>query len=350
MTTIDPSGAVGSAEARALHLGLRRAFRLRLPRQDVARWQRAVTRRGWHLAVSDRAIADIAGGAWHGATAGAVVAAGAGDANQLDLRLCVVAGAAADAAQALAIELAAIDRTALTAAADSASLVADHRALGQLYGYPACCIEAFIDAHLEVLAQLAPRVGDNLVAITRAAERSQRFWPQLDAVAAFHFAPMSTPLRHMPCRFDCPASLDLVHRLTDQPPVEGSHDHCAALLLLANGAIARFTVGGAEMASLRTPQGAEVCWMGSIGIVGVGSLDDGDDSSLSRYVGAMLTLHWSEDGAASVIDSVGHETSLINAATASRTLASTPSWRRRLPCLLPFAAPTVPTTKQPPRA
>jgi hypothetical protein len=75
------------------------------------------------------------------------------------------------------------------------------RSLGRLLGYPECCIEAFT----------AAGPGATTSSLLRAAHhRTGVFHWQLnvlDPVSPFTLVP------HLPCRFDCPASLDLASRL-----------------------------------------------------------------------------------------------------------------------------------------
>jgi hypothetical protein len=76
------------------------------------------------------------------------------------------------------------------------------RSLGRLLGYPPCCIEAFT----------AAGPGATTSSLLRAAHRrSDAFRWQLnvlDPVSPFTLVP------HLPCRFDCPASLDMASRLS----------------------------------------------------------------------------------------------------------------------------------------
>jgi hypothetical protein len=76
------------------------------------------------------------------------------------------------------------------------------RSLGRLLGYPECCIQAFTSA--------GP--GATTSSLLRDAHRrSGAFHWQLnvlDPVSPFTLIP------HLPCRFDCPASLDMASRLS----------------------------------------------------------------------------------------------------------------------------------------
>ena len=113
-----------------------------------------------------------------------------------------------------------------------------HRRLGFAYGYPACCVDAFCDAHVEtVLRRHVWRSalghdtntavvsddghepedpvdwGDNGLAIARAAARTDHFDPRLAAIPGALGASAASTLRHLPCRFDCTASRDLAEAL-----------------------------------------------------------------------------------------------------------------------------------------
>ncbi len=77
------------------------------------------------------------------------------------------------------------------------------RDLGRLLGYPECCIEAFVTA--------GPDASTSSL-LRQAHHRTRVFhWPLnvLDPVSPFTLIP------HLPCRFDCPASLELAARVLD---------------------------------------------------------------------------------------------------------------------------------------
>ncbi|MCB9738302.1 MAG: hypothetical protein H6747_03475 [Deltaproteobacteria bacterium] len=222
------AASAGVAEAIGLASGLRDAFRLRILPADLPRWQAAVRRRGWACAVADEPVAASAGGRWESPAGAAPV-----------VHVMVVARDAARCAELLQIEQQAAHVAGLRDAAAVAELLAAHETLGAAYGYPACCRRAFADAHLEVVAGLAPRAGDNLVAIARAAQRSRAFDARLDVLEPGLMQPQRSVLRHFPCRFDCPASIALADAL--RAAGAGAEDEAAArgTLVLHDGQLVR---------------------------------------------------------------------------------------------------------------
>ncbi|MEY3012237.1 MAG: hypothetical protein RIT45_972 [Pseudomonadota bacterium] len=218
--------ALGAAEAIGLQAGLRDAFRLRLPASELPRWRRAVARRGWACAEVEDAVAATAGGHWVRS-------------EEAGVHVFVVARDAAVAAAVVALERDAIAAAGLRDAADLRALIAAHHALGRHYGYPSCCVAAFVDAHLEVVAGLAPRVGDNLVAIARAVGRSRLFDARLDVLESDWLAPQRSPLRPLPCRFDCAASIALADRLIAAGAGAGDRHGSLGALVAADGRVHR---------------------------------------------------------------------------------------------------------------
>jgi len=86
------------------------------------------------------------------------------------------------------------------------------RELGQHYGYPACCVEAFLeDARLWRRAPIAG-VSENAWVQLRAARRGSRVDPRLDLISGTQAA---TFTRHFPCRLDCAATLATFAALLD---------------------------------------------------------------------------------------------------------------------------------------
>ena len=219
-----------AVELRGLRLGLRQAWRLSLPPEAVPVWRRALDGLGLQLVASAEPVHFGAGGR---------MTAGKGDEH------LVVVSANRELAQAcLDRELGALalalpaernNRVASLAQQHLQEMLAIHRFVGNAYGYPACCVEAFCDAFLEVVR--VARSGDNALALLRAAWRTQVFWPELDVLTVRPGAPVRSPLRHLPCRFDCPASLALARRLlaehggTVRTPVP------RAVLVLADGSL-----------------------------------------------------------------------------------------------------------------
>ncbi len=188
-------------EGRGLALGLRRAWRLFLPLSEMSEFRRAFAARGWHVV----AAATVDAG-----TGGVIRAAEDGDRV-----LTVVAVTAEDAATCLLEESTNLQRPQPHVLEDQRSrwqdIAESHRKLGALYGYPSCCVEAFVDAHAEIVEHA--RGADNAIAILRAALRTQYFDARLTSVPGLLGEEAQTPLRHVPCRFDCPQSTALVETL-----------------------------------------------------------------------------------------------------------------------------------------
>ncbi|MCO4771459.1 MAG: hypothetical protein KDA24_15610 [Deltaproteobacteria bacterium] len=76
--------------------------------------------------------------------------------------------------------------------------------LGELLGYPPCCTAAF--------AQFHDHLVDNWQPIATAAAATRRFEPLLNnlVLGAFHF------IAWYPCSYDCAASLQIAHQLSDE--------------------------------------------------------------------------------------------------------------------------------------
>ena len=187
-------------EARGLARGLRRAWRLRLPRQALRTWHRAMSSMKLHLAASKQTFALVEGGFMVPDRAG--------------VHLVVISPDVELARQCLAVELSNVGRAASETWEQLNATIRVHRMLGQAYGYPSCCVEAFCDAHVDAVL-LGDAGGDNGLAIARAVARSEHFHPWLAALpGAFGVATKST-LRHLPCRFDCRASVAIAEALLD---------------------------------------------------------------------------------------------------------------------------------------
>ena len=106
----------------------------------------------------------------------------------------------ADAEAARDAELAAID-------ADIAAGEDAHRRLAQLFGYPTCCVDAFLAA---VRARQQPQwrgVAENAFAALQAARSSQLLDRRLDFAIP---TDDGCTVRHTPCRYDCGESLQMV--------------------------------------------------------------------------------------------------------------------------------------------
>ncbi len=329
MTTAPGATRAPPAEVLGLLAGLRRAWRLRLPDRELPTWRASARRRGWAFAVAEPAVATRPGG--HGLREHGHD----GPAGHAAARLVILGPAVADVERALRLETEALaapvddgdgagDARARLQPAALRRTVDRHRALGELYGYPACCVDAFSDAHLEVLLHTAPRVGDNLAAIVRAARRSDAFVGLLDTLDGGAYASQRSPLRHLPCRFDCPASLDLAQRLrslerdaTERPDdaaawqdADAPHD----VVLLADGAMLR-------LAPARHAPATPGRW-GAAHLVGVDAVDrrrlgalppplprDGSDPgrptpTISVDIEPGFGLRWGADGRSGRIDAV----------------------------------------------
>ncbi|MBP47226.1 MAG: hypothetical protein CMH53_04750 [Myxococcales bacterium] len=185
-------------EARGLALGLRRAWRLRLPRSALRLWHQTMTTLGLHLAASKTTFALLEGGQ--------MVAANDG------VHLVVIGQDAEIARACLGVELANVGKSASETWQQLTSTLRAHHFLGQAYGYPKCCVDAFCDAHVDAVLS-GDQCGDNGLAIARAAARTGTYHRWLAALpGAFGVATKST-LRHLPCSFDCDASIELAGKL-----------------------------------------------------------------------------------------------------------------------------------------
>jgi tetratricopeptide (TPR) repeat protein len=193
------------AEARGMHLGLRQAWRLSLKDGDLVRFRALFEPLGFTVAASTERLDMVVGGTLR------VVEGRQPDAE----RLVVVSRDPEVAETCLRAELGNLGRvipgTVPELVADLDATLAVHRRLGAAYGYPACCVEAFCDAHTEVLH--TTRLADNAIALLRAHLRTRRHDSLLDTLGGPATDALTTPLRHLPCRFDCPASLALAHAL-----------------------------------------------------------------------------------------------------------------------------------------
>ena len=195
-----------SVEMRGLAMGLRDAWRLRVASADVKPFAAAARRAGWHVAWSEQSFVGHAGGRMTQAAAPEAEAA----------HVVVVARTDELAGHCIADELALLRPDHQRTAAAVAAMVEAHRRLGAAYGFPACCVEAFCDAFGEVV--FTDRIGDNAVAVLRAALRSEFFDPRCFTLVAGLGQQSASPLRHLPCRFDCQASRELAIQLQPQPP------------------------------------------------------------------------------------------------------------------------------------
>lgn len=222
-----------AVELRGLRLGLRDAWRLRVAPAEREAFAHEARQDGWHVAWSPQTYLAHAGGRLKPQKAGDLAPASSKGAH-----LLVVARSPELAAACVADELALLATEGPAAEQDAISAVAAmaeaHRRLGRAYGFPPCCVEAFCDAFAEVV--YTRRVGDNAVAVLRAAQRSQRFDRRCFTLIAGLGQANHQPLRHLPCRFDCAASIELASRLRGAEPDKAGGD--LAVVVWADGSFA----------------------------------------------------------------------------------------------------------------
>jgi len=226
-------------EARGLALGMRTAWRLRLPAEQVPAWRSAYQERDLHVAASNSAYATTEGGVLQRSAGAAAV------------HLVVIATSEQIARQCLRDEVDNADRDEGDDPNAWAATVDTHRRLGRAYGYPDCCVTAFCDGWLEAIARRDRVVSDNAVLILRAHLRSKAWHPLLRAFGAGLGDETDSPLRHLPCRFDCPKSLALaealVADLTTSNPRQAERYAAAVvrpIVVAADGTVAQLGDGG----------------------------------------------------------------------------------------------------------
>jgi hypothetical protein len=160
-----------------LELGLKPVLRQALPEARMDAFAARCARRGLVFA--------------RGGSAGVGREAQAGDLVYVarDLGL-------AEAARDVEAELLRAQRTALDDGARRRRDADAARALGELLGFPPCCVDAFVQVARDGRDEKAGM-------LEHALARSEAFHPRLNnlSLAAFHYIGWS------PCRFDCPASL-----------------------------------------------------------------------------------------------------------------------------------------------
>lgn len=217
-------------ELRGLQLGLRAAWRLTLPPGELAQLQATVAPLGLSVVGWPQRVR---------AHAGAAFAPVPADDPQA-VALVVVARDPAVAQACLQDEMSLTiyekdDRPGAGKDEEDA-----HWRLGAAYGYPACCVAAFCVAHGESF----PRVwdADDAHWVARAHAASTRFDARLSTFAGPTGERNHSPLRHFPCRFDCPASIALADALladlrVSNPAWFARHaaDRPAAVVAFADG-------------------------------------------------------------------------------------------------------------------
>ena len=195
-----------SIEMRGLRMGLRDAWRLRVASGDLANFAAAARSDGWQVAWTEQSFVGHAGGKMTRAEPLGAEAA----------HVVVVARSEALAQRCVADELELLRPDDQRSPPAVAARIAAHERLGAAYGFPGCCVQAFCDAFGEVV--YTDRIGDNAVAVLRAALRSKYFDPRCFTLVAGLGQPSLSPLRHLPCRFDCPASVHLAEQLQPEAP------------------------------------------------------------------------------------------------------------------------------------
>lgn len=179
------------AEWLQLELGLKQVLRERLdvPRLDALRLRCA--KEGWHLHIEPLPPPTRSG-----------VVDGAATSPWRAMHAYVGKDPAA-VEEAAAIDTAMVPHQSYVELAQRAT-AADSQRLGELLGYPPCCTAAFARWH--------ERLFDNWKPIAAAAEATGRFEPLLNnlGLGAFHV------IAWFPCRYDCPASLAIAHRLAGE--------------------------------------------------------------------------------------------------------------------------------------
>ncbi len=97
-----------------------------------------------------------------------------------------------------------------TVDADEDIANAAHRALGELLGYPTCCIESYVAALPALVADEYQGVSPLAFAVLQAARDSAAFDARLDFASPLQEVSM---LQFRPCKFDCDAALARVTAL-----------------------------------------------------------------------------------------------------------------------------------------
>lgn len=222
-----------AVELRGLRMGLRDAWRLRVAPAEREAFVQEARGDGWYVAWSPQTYLAHAGGRLQPQKAGDLAAASGEGAHLLVVARSqeLAAACVADELALLAVEEPAAEQDSISAVAAMAEA---HRRLGRAYGFPPCCVEAFCDAFAEVV--YTRRVGDNAVAVLRAAQRSQRFDRRCFTLIAGLGQANHQPLRHLPCRFDCTASIELANRLRGAEPDKAGGD--LAVVVWADGSFA----------------------------------------------------------------------------------------------------------------
>ncbi len=157
-----------------------------------------------------------------------------------DRQLVYFARDAAAAAHADALERAMADRQAAAALGPQlgdalAASDALDRQLGELFGYPSCCIASVLAGHRAWSEVDHATVAETAWFALAAARASARWDWRLDPTTPLQD---TVWIRHYPCRWDCAASLALVSRLAHHQPKRAAKalaERPDATLLWADG-------------------------------------------------------------------------------------------------------------------
>jgi hypothetical protein len=186
-----------ASEWLGLRLGLRKVWRAEVTAATLPALVAATASEGWSLVLGPQIAIDDSG-LWMET-----------DPNlATDLRQIVyVAPNSADAraCDALEAEVLAQGHALRAGAGDE-----QDRAMGALLGYPPCCVQAVIAGHAQWDLSQAHQLSEAAYFFLRAARTSERLVKRLDVWSPIQGA---SPLRHYPCRLDCPASLALADQL-----------------------------------------------------------------------------------------------------------------------------------------
>jgi len=206
-----PSIALDDAEATALTEGLRRCIRLSIPEHLLPIYRLHAEHHGWCHDALDLAADDEP-----------TVAFYAGP-EKLDI----------DRIKAAEREIYSARTGALPRDA--------HRRVGEALGYPPCCVAHY----LEHVDNGLPPAAQAYRLVERALAVSGGLHPDLNL-----FLPRDASLiSHFPCRYDCPASLEITGRLRGRLPDRALADRASTVLLSMDGS--KLVFHGVQTASAR---------------------------------------------------------------------------------------------------
>jgi hypothetical protein len=188
------------AEAVALTLGLRRALRMVTPRAAVDHTTLGARAAGFVTRVDEDVELDADGNVFPPRPGGPI---DPGRSALTPGAVLVAARSDEDAERVASLD------AAIRARVRPTRLLELHRELGALLGYPACCVDAFVD-DLAARSDERQSQPDHLGLLRAAAGRSARLDWRLNPGLVDRDASL---VSHVPCRFDCPASLALAERV-----------------------------------------------------------------------------------------------------------------------------------------